>query len=90
METKAKHARKANFSSAVCALILQLAEENLETIREKFSSTLTNKKTQEVWQILSEKILAWHNEPRLMWEKWRAMWNEARKEMDPTHWLLEQ
>jgi cobalamin biosynthesis protein CbiG len=39
-----KCARKANFSSAECSLILQLAEENLETIREKFSSTLTNKK----------------------------------------------
>ena len=45
METiKSKRARKPNFSSAECTLLLTLAEENLDTIREKFSSSLTNQK----------------------------------------------
>jgi hypothetical protein len=52
-----KRARKSNFSSAECALILQLAEENLEIIREKFSSTITNKRKHAVWQNICEKLM---------------------------------
>ena len=33
-----KKARKPNFSVAECELILQLAEDNLAVIREKFSN----------------------------------------------------
>ena len=33
-----KQARKPNFSSVECTLLLTLAEENLDTIREKFCS----------------------------------------------------
>ena len=43
-DKKERKARKPNFSVAECNLLLQLAEENLETIREKFSNNLTNKK----------------------------------------------
>jgi hypothetical protein len=53
-----KRARKPTFSSAECALILQLAEENIEIIQEKFSSTITNKRKHAVWQNICEKINA--------------------------------
>ena len=79
-----KRARKANFSSAECSLILQLAEENLEVIREKFSSTLTNKKKQAVWQSISDRVNALGMAKRSttdVKDKWRAMCGAARKEM---------
>jgi hypothetical protein len=75
-----KRARKPNFSSAECALILQLAEENIEIIREKFSSTITNKRKHAVWQNICEKINALGVAKRSatdIKEKWRAMRNEA-------------
>ena len=51
-----KRTRKTNFSPAECSLILQLTEENLERIREKFSSTLTNKKKQAFRQSISDRV----------------------------------
>lgn len=49
METiKGKHegkrARKPNFFSAECTLLLTLAEENLDTIREKLPSSSQNQR----------------------------------------------
>ena len=79
-----KRARKPNFSSAECTLILKLAEENLETIREKFSSTISNKRKHAVWENISLKVNALGVAKRSatdVKEKWRAMRNEARKEM---------
>ncbi len=79
-----KRARKPNFSSAECALILQLAEENIETIREKFSSTITNKRKHAVWQNICERVNALGVAKRSaidVKEKWRAMRNEACKDM---------
>ena len=79
-----KRARKPNFSSAECALILQLAEENIETIREKFSSTITNKRKHAVWQNICERVNALGVAKRSaidVKETWRAMRNEARKDM---------
>ena len=79
-----KRARKPNFSSAECALILQLAEENIEIIREKFSSTITNKRKHAVRQNICEKINALGVAKRSatdIKEKWRAMRNEARKDL---------
>lgn len=85
METiKGKRARKPNFSSAECTLLLTLAEENLDTIREKFSSSLTNQKKQQLWKNISDKISAIgvaKRTPADVREKWRAMRNEARKEL---------
>ena len=78
-----KRARKPNFSSAECALILQLAEENIEIIREKFSSTLTNQRKKALWQNISEKVNSLGVAKRSssdVREKWRAMRNEARKD----------
>jgi hypothetical protein len=79
-----KRARKSNFPSAECAFILQLAEENLEIIREKFSSTITNKRKHAVWQNICEKINALGVAKRSatdIKEKWRVMRNEARKDL---------
>jgi hypothetical protein len=63
---------------------LQLAEENLDTIREKFSSILTNKKKTGVWQSISDRVnvLGVAKHPTTdMKEKWRAMCGVVRKEM---------
>ena len=79
-----KRVRKPNFSAAECALILDLAEQNIETIREKFSLTLTNKKKNEVWQMISNRVNAIgvaKRTPNDVREKWRAMRGEARKDM---------
>ena len=45
-----KRPRKANFSPAECTTILNMAEENLSIIRDKFSNVLTNQKKAEVWK----------------------------------------
>ena len=79
-----KRARKPNFSAAECSLILQLAEENLDTIREKFSNNLTNKKKHKVWQYVSDRVNALGVAKRTTTEirdKWRAMCGVARKEI---------
>jgi hypothetical protein len=63
---------------------LQLAEENIEIIREKFSSTITNKRKHAVRQNICEKINALGVAKRSatdIKEKWRAMRNEARKDL---------
>ena len=40
--------RKHNFTSAECNLLVNLVEQNLETLRGQFSSTVTNAKKQKV------------------------------------------
>ena len=53
---KAKRARKPNFAPSESTLILQLAEENLEIIRDKFSNVLTNQKKAAVWKAITDKV----------------------------------
>ena len=53
-----KRVQKPNFSAAECTLILQLVEENIETIRETFSNSLTNKKKNDVWQMMADHVSA--------------------------------
>ena len=82
---KERKARKPNFSVAECNLLLQLAEGNLETIREKFSNNLTNKKKKAIWESISEKVNALgvaKRTPTEVREKWRAMCGVARKELN--------
>ena len=79
-----KRMRKPKFSAAECTLILQLGEENIETIREKFSSSLTNKKKNDVWQTMAYRVSAIgvaKRTPNDIREKWRAMKGEARKDL---------
>ena len=51
--------RKQNFSSAECSLLVNLVEQNLETLRGQFSSTITNAKKQKLWGQLLPKLTAW-------------------------------
>ena len=79
-----KKARKPNFSAAEYELILQLAEEKLAIIREKFSNNITNQKRNEVWQSIFDKVNALGFAKRSckdIKEKWRAMCGMARKDM---------
>ena len=55
---KERKGRKPNFPAAECNLLLKLAEEYLETIREKFTKNLTNKRKQAIWQSISDKVNA--------------------------------
>ncbi|XP_028392686.1 t-SNARE domain-containing protein 1-like [Dendronephthya gigantea] len=90
---KARKPRKPNFSTAECNLILQLAEENIETIREKFSNTLTNQKKHAVWRSICNKVnalgVALRSETDVR-EKWRAMCGVARKEMGKERQSIEK
>ena len=44
--------RKQNFSAAECALLVDLVEKNLDTLRGQFSTSVTNAKKQEMWKLL--------------------------------------
>ena len=48
--------RKQNFSSAECALLVDLVEKNLDTLLGKFSSSITNAKKQELWKSITSRI----------------------------------
>ena len=79
----AKRARKANFTPAECAIILEAAEQNLNVIKSKFSSTLTNKNKTKVWEEITDKVNALGVCRRTVFEvkeKWRCMVSNAKKE----------
>ena len=75
--------RKPNFSTAECTTILEIAEENIDIIREKFSSVLTNKKKAEVWRNIVSKVNA-HGVTvgtvSGVKDKWRAMVMGTKKD----------
>ena len=78
-----KRTRKANFSAAECALLCELAEENLEVIRSKFSSTLSNANKKKVWEEITDKVNSLGVCLRSVQEvkdKWRRMVGNAKKE----------
>jgi hypothetical protein len=80
---KAKRPRKPNFSPSESILILQMAEGNLDVIRDKFSNVLTNKKKAEVWQSIRDKVNALGVAKRTTSEikdKWRTMVTAAKKD----------
>ncbi len=61
-----------------------MAEENIEITREKFSSTLTNKRKHAVWENICGNVNALGVAKRSLTdvrEKWRAMRNAGRGEM---------
>ena len=53
-----KRNRKANFTAAECAVILEEAEKHLDIIKSKFSNVITNKKKNEVWESIRQKVNA--------------------------------
>ena len=41
---------KRNFNSEECNVLVDIVEQNLDTLRGQFSSTITNAKKQKLWQ----------------------------------------
>ncbi|XP_022808767.1 t-SNARE domain-containing protein 1-like [Stylophora pistillata] len=79
----AKRARKPNFTPAECAVILEEAEENINIIKSKFSSTLCNKNKTRIWEEITEKVNALGVSKRTVVEvkeKWRGMVSGAKRE----------
>ena len=79
----AKRARKPNFTPAECAVIFEKAEENINVIKSKFSSTLTNKNKSRVWEDITNKVDALgvcKRDVMDVKEKWRSMVSSAKKE----------
>ena len=78
-----KRNRKPNFTAAECSVIFEEAEQNIEIIKSKFTSTLTNKNKTKVWEDITAKVnslgvcLRSVSEVK---EKWRGMVGAAKKE----------
>ena len=76
--------RKQNFTSAECALLVDLVEKYMDTLRGQFSSSITNAKKQELWKTIASRINvnSLGYEKRTLSEirdKWRNMTQIARK-----------
>lgn len=79
----AKRARKPNVTPAECAVILEEAEENINSIKSKFSSTLCDKNKTRIWEEITEKVNALGVSKRTVMEvkeKWRGMVSGAKRE----------
>ena len=44
--------RKRNFNSEECNLLVNIVEQNLDTLRGQFSSTITNAKKRKFWETM--------------------------------------
>ena len=74
--------RKQNFTPAECNLLVNLVEQNLETLRGQFSNTVTNAKKQKLWETITSKVNSFGYEKRTpieIREKWRNMTQIAKK-----------
>ncbi len=74
--------RKHTFTSAECNLLVNLVEQNLETLRGQFSSTVTNAKKKKLWETITSQINSLGYEKRTpveVREKWRNMTQIAKK-----------
>ena len=69
-----KRPQKSNFSPVECTLLLELAEEKLSVIHEKFSNMLNNKMKANIWKSIMDKIK----------DKWRTMVSAAKKDYSRT------
>ncbi|XP_015754531.1 PREDICTED: myb/SANT-like DNA-binding domain-containing protein 4 isoform X2 [Acropora digitifera] len=78
-----KRNQNLNFTAAECSVIFEEAEQNIEVIKSKFTSTLTNKNKTKVWEDITAKVnslgvcLRSVSEVK---EKWRGMVGAAKKE----------
>ena len=78
-----KRNRKPNFTAAECAVIFEEAEQNIEIIKSKFTSTLTNKNKTKVWEDITAKENSLGVCLRSVCEvkeKWRGIVGAAKKE----------
>ena len=79
----AKRARKPNFTPAECAVIFENAEENINVIKSKFSSTLTNKNKSRGREEITNKVNSLgvcKRDVMDVKEKSRSMVSSAKKE----------
>ena len=77
---------KADFTSAECNLLLNLVEQNLDTLRAQFLSTITNAKKQSCGKLLISRLAPWAYEKRApiyIREKWRNMAQIGKKNKFP-------
>lgn len=78
-----KRNRKPNLTAAECTVILEEAEQNIDIIKSKFTSTLTNKNKTKVWEDITAKVNSLGVCLRSVCEvkeKWRGMVGSAKKE----------
>ena len=75
---KQRKKRKQNFTSAECALLVDLVEKNMDTLHGQFSSTITNVKKQELWKSIASCINSLGYEKRTPNEI-RDKWQTCRK-----------
>ena len=55
-ENKRNRNRKTNFTAAECTVTFEEAEQNIDIIKSKFTSTLTNKNKTKVWEDITAKV----------------------------------
>ena len=75
--------RKSNFSPAECTLLLEMAEQNVRVIWEKFSNSLNNKMKADLWKSITDKVTAIGVAKKTTGEikdKWRTMVSSAKKD----------
>ena len=66
--------RKPNFNSAACNLLVNIVEQNFDTLRGQFSSTITNAKKQKLWETITSQINSYEKRTLIeIREKWRKM-----------------
>ncbi|KAK3725269.1 hypothetical protein QZH41_001284 [Actinostola sp. cb2023] len=82
MADESKRNRKANFTVAECSLILEQAEKDLDVIKSKFSSVITNKRKNRVWEEIAKvnSLGVCIRSVSEVKDKWRAMVSNTRKE----------
>ena len=79
---KQEKIRTQNVTAAECNLLVNLVEQNLETLRGQFSNTVTNAKKQKLWERITSKVNSLDYEKRTsvqIQEKWRNMTHIAKK-----------
>ena len=79
----AKRARKLNFTPVKRAVIFEEAEENINIIKGKFTSTFMNKNKTRVWDEITNKVNALgicKSSVIEVKDKWRAMVSSPKKE----------
>jgi len=79
-----KRAKKPNFTAAECTLLLEAAEQHLDVIKSKFSSTLSNQSKTKVWEEISltervNSLCVCKRTAIEVKEKWRGMVSTAKK-----------
>ena len=57
MASPAKKVRKANFSPAEISVLTEKFDENMEILQSKFTSSITNKKKNKIWEEISEALV---------------------------------